>query len=129
MMATPPRSNFVSGSDPAATARSLNEFARDTTFCLDKRLTFGENMDAEIKDIVVEGGKLPLTFQSRYNRPPAGVIMLYYQEDDSNPEIMCNTLGFQWRYSPQVTGGIEIRNIPGLTEGQRYKVRLLVIGG
>ena len=128
-MATPPRTNFVTATEPAAVSRQLNEFARDVVFCLDKRLTFGDNLDAQIKDVMVEGGKLPITFTSRFEKPPAGMLMLYYQEDDADPAIMCNGMSLQWRYSPDVKGGIQILNIPGLTSGQRYKVRLLIVGG
>ena len=111
-------------------AFALNSFMDQTVALLDGNLD-SANIAREIKDInfTTDGSgapsSLPLKITTSLNRKPVGVICI-------KAENLTNTLtypsGAPW-VSWTLSGGvISITNITNLTAGEKWRLRLMIIG-
>jgi len=97
---------------------TLNKFMQDTYSVLKKGITFQDNIRADIKELnlraPVSEFKVPSTIQV-----PIGVLLL-----GVTGKLITSEPVLQW--SP-TQGGVLIDSISGLTSGNEYKVRILII--
>lgn len=128
-MAAPIRTDTIRAKTLDDLLRELNQLFRDIATAINGRLTFAENMSSEIRDVVVTGGAFPFTFSTKFQSPPAGVVLLYVVEDTQSPATLTSAVFLDWQFSSAAGGGITLRYVAGLTTGVRYKMRLLVVGG
>ncbi len=108
--------------------RNLNLFTKQTTACLTRGLTFGENGNAFLKEMEIPGdvsANKPVKFQNSLpaKTPPVGIVVISAKDGNGNPVSVGSA---PW----QATGGTDIA-IVGPFQGQSGKmsVNLLVIGG
>lgn len=99
---------------------TINSFMRNVWQALDKRLTLQDNLDAKIVSILVPGSDPTGSFKNPLTRPAAGVILLQAKSVD----IPSNAVGIVWE---QIGNDIEILRVSGLTTGELYSLKLLVI--
>lgn len=107
---------------------SLNLFMESVTGALNKGLTFTENMNSEIKEIVVSipssGSAFPFTYTAKIR--PVAVWIGSAVEVAASPSPITSALYADWEY---VNGSVRINNITGLTAGKKYRITLISIAG
>lgn len=128
-MASAPRPVRFDSATPWADAlERLNEFLHDVRVALNGRLSVEDNLLMQFKEIEFVGESADVIVRTRFRRPVKGVTIQYIA--DENGEAPAAASYCEWE--PTTDGNraaIKIRWITGLTSGDRYTVRLLVIGG
>jgi hypothetical protein len=104
----------------------INDFVQTISTGLNKNLTFADNLNSGIREVLFLGGveivlKNPLPFI------PAGILAIKLQEDSNVPNIIAVNWSMYWYYDYN-TGALKIR-FTGLTANRAYKATFLIIGG
>ena len=106
----------------------LNKFMEDVVAALNKRLTIAENMDAEIKSVVV-GGSYPVALA--WTRPTKATIGLIGKIElvDGGDVSLSAAVMLNWIYNQ--AGQIEISDVIGLddTSTKQYRLTLVFFTG
>lgn len=96
----------------------LNNFFQNVTQALNKNLTFQDNIRSQIIDIKHVGGTTA-NITTNLNIPLSGILVLQASGSSFTGGVFVN-----WKQLQQV---IEITEVTGLTAGQEYNLRLLLI--
>ena len=106
----------------------LNSFMEDISLALNKRLTISQNMDAELKQITVNGSYPVKVSWGRPSRPTVGLIGKIERSDNSSVSLS-NAASLVWSYNQ--AGQIQIDGMPGLddTSIKQYKITLVFYTG
>ena len=134
-MAKPPRTTKLKADDFKTLSKeegdllttTVNSLAEDVASAMDKRLTVQENLNAQVKTVTYtpQASATSVTFSSLSSRP-IGVLLLEAR-DTNSPNTAVSVTGMPaWSYSG---GQVTISSVPGLTNGTKYTLTFLVLGG
>lgn len=108
----------------------LNGFLEAVYSALNKNLTFSQNFRAQIKEFSVLAGALAadntFSFPVEFPAKPIGLSLLQVNAGDGTPLSLTAAVGVSWNWDSQ-SNTIQITAITGLTSGQMYQIRVLVI--
>lgn len=106
----------------------LNSFMTDVSQALTNRLTVGENMDAELKDVTCDGVYPIKVAWSRTTKPGYGIIGKVEMLDGSSVTLPA-ALTLVWSFNQ--AGQIEISDVIGLddTSTKKYRLKLMFFVG
>lgn len=107
----------------------LNSFLEEIVNALQKNLNFADNFNAQIKELSITYSStdtFPLDIAVTTKTKPIGVIILSIQQIASSVTTISSAQGLQYLI---VDNKIRIQTITGLTNGNKYNLVLLVIGG
>jgi hypothetical protein len=106
----------------------LNLFLRTVYEAFDRNLTFTDNISSVQKEFTILAGSTPAdntaAFTYKMKTDPIGVIPLRVIQESENYVPIQAAIGISWRKG---NGEIIIDAISGLTDGEVYSVRVLVI--
>lgn len=105
----------------------LNFMFNDLSLAFNNQITIKENLYQEIKEIKFknETSSFPLRFKTKFNVYPQGMMLIYaYNNTLSAPAALAPAI--DWTFT---NNEIVISSISGLTAGQTYTIRMLVIYG
>lgn len=97
---------------------TINSFFQNVFAALDNGLTFEENFDAKVVEISIIGGET-VTVASPFSRPVEGILLLQVSGDGITGGVTP-----LWR---QIEQDIEITGLTGVTSGNLYTAKLLVL--
>lgn len=106
----------------------LNRFMEEVTNALNNALTFGENLDAEVKKITVDGN-YPVTFKlARKNRPVAAWVG-QCREVTENHVVLAAPISLDWEIRSD--GMFQVNDVVGLTVSpeNKYYVTIVLLNG
>ncbi len=106
----------------------LNEFMSSVSLALTRGLTFSENMAAQVKDVKVThaASAYPLKFLYDLSSKPQGALVVRVVEVSDTPSVLSNAVYADWDYRD---GQVIINNFTGLTNGNTYNVRVIILAG
>jgi hypothetical protein len=105
----------------------LNFMFNDLSLAFNNQITIKENLYQEIKEIKFknETSSFPLRFKTKFNVYPQGMLMIYSYNNTLSTSAALNS-SIDWTFT---NNEIIISSISGLTAGQTYTLRMLVIYG
>ena len=106
----------------------LNLFMDSVYSALNKNLTFGDNIRAQIKTFQITAGTTAdlniFSFQTSITNP-AGVILMNIVDTQGNYTVITSATSIpSWHY---ISGKLYIDSITGLTDTHVYNITVLVI--
>lgn len=108
----------------------LNQFMQGVYSALNGNLTFGDNINAEIRDLDFRtrsdyslNNFDPVLFVHKLKTKPQGLILVQIVEKDTNSTIY-GAVTPQWVDS---NGTIKINYISGLQDSKNYRIKVLLI--
>ncbi len=104
---------------------TLNAFMDDVVNAMNKRFTFTENFDGEVKEITA-AGTYPIDLKWDRQRPTMGHIVFISRDTDESFTLSAAPF-VQWHYTQE--SQIRIDDIVGLDDSitKKYKVRILFV--
>lgn len=102
----------------------LNQFMETVALALDKGLTVGENLDAQIAQVVVTGGE-EVSFSIRTRSRPQGLLVTRVEIIGGNEVALTEAVWPTWEVDP-VNNTVKISSWIGLDSGTRYRITLFV---
>ncbi len=104
-----------------------SSFEKDITNALDKRLTIADNMDGEIRTILVDG-IYPLYLAWYRALPPVVAIVGATRRLSSLPFTLTNAIGVDWEFSDN---RVKIKGFPGISPSitDQYEVKVIFLVG
>lgn len=97
----------------------LNSFMKKVWEALNGQLSI-ENTEAKVVSLVISGDDPTGSVQNPLGRPVQGVLVLQVRGND----IPTNAVGVLWQ---EIGNEIELLQVSGLTPGELYSVKLLII--
>lgn len=107
----------------------LNEFMATVVQSLNKGLTFSDNFNAQIKELeftLQASGTYPLKFLVTTSSKPTGLWVLRAEHVAGTPSTFTTAVWADWYYQD---GQVYIKNLSGLTTGQKYRISVIIIAG
>ena len=108
-------------------AGTVNQFMRQVTNGLNKKITFSENIDCELPHLIIDG---TYPVKTSWNRPskPTGLWITNITRVDGADTNLSNALTVEWSYS---NGVVSIDNVVGLSASStdKYTLSLIIITG
>lgn len=102
----------------------INRFMESVFGALDKGLTLGENLSAEIKTLTFTDADFPIRFNVNTPRRPTDVLVTRIFRTDGT--ALASAITLDW--SPGDGNIVIINNILGLVATEQYTARFLVFG-
>jgi hypothetical protein len=109
--------------------QSINDFVQQVTFLSDNKITFKDNLAAQINelDITVQASNnYPIYIKCKFSDKPVGLWVGNAFEVAANPGVLTSPIYVDWEY---VNGQIKVNNISGLTSPKRYKITVFISYG
>lgn len=104
----------------------LNDFFTTTYTALNRTLTFKENFNADILDIVANGGQT-IQLKNPLKVVPVGVVLIKLSVNKNNPSEINVVHSLTWSYDYN-NSYINVKLL-GLDANTQYSFKILVIGG
>lgn len=108
----------------------VNQFMETVTGALSKGLTFGDNLNAQVKDLDVSipsaGSAFPIYYTSSLAGRPVALWVGNAVERAANPSPITSAVYVDWEF---INGQIKINNISGLSASKKYRITLISIAG
>ena len=104
----------------------INGFFRDTYTILNKGITFGDNIKAQIHHGKVRSGDLPIRIKKTSASKVLGVVKLYCERDTDEVVTLTDAIDVQWRDDGDSVKIFEITNIT--SDLWRYGIIILYQG-
>lgn len=101
----------------------INSFMQEIINGLNKKLTFKENMDCEIKEVIIDGS-YPVKTSWERDSKPTGLWMTNIRRVDGADTNLSEGITIEWSYS---NGVININNVVGLSASATDKYTLTII--
>ena len=106
-------------------ATPINVFIEEVTRILNKRLTFSDNFDGEIKEVLVDGN-YPLKISWNRNSKPIAVWVGRIRRVDGGSNSFSDAVYMDWNYNN--SREIQIDDIIGLGASSDDKFYVTIIG-
>lgn len=104
----------------------FNQLLESLTSALNKQLTFNDNFDAMVTDVVVtEGFTDPVFLTVNTKTVPRGVIISRAINVDDGDFGVSGALGLSWEYV-HTTNQIKITSVYGLDTSKKYRLTLFI---
>lgn len=106
----------------------LNKFMEDMERALNNQLTIRENMDGEIKTVVLDG-TFPVKFKPLRRNKPLAVLIGQCREVSENHVVLNSAISLDWEVSAD--GMIQVNDVVGLTvsPANKYNLTLVLLSG
>lgn len=107
----------------------VNPFFNFITDVLSNKLSFKDNMNAEVLDISLTAPINPtntLSIKTNLKTPCIGVLCVYIRNESNQAAVLTTPPFFEWT---QDGNQVIIHNITGLTSGNDYLIRVILLGG
>jgi hypothetical protein len=102
----------------------LNNFMEQVIGIINGRLNFKDNFFAHDTEVIVNTPFTTINVANPLNSPIRGIIVLRVDTLTNSKEILTDGVTVQYTND---TGQIRIYNITGLTPGNKYRLRLLLL--
>jgi len=106
----------------------LNMFMDSVYTALNKNLTFGENIKGQIKSFTIEAGAAStdnvFEFPATISGPQGVILLAAVQQGTTYTPLITSPQISSWSYSDNT---VYIDSIAGLTAGEKYNIKVLVI--
>lgn len=112
----------------ARLASPINVFIEEVTRALNKRLTFKDNFDGEVKEFL-DNGEYPVKLSWSRTQKPTAVWIGRIRRVDGAAVSLSTAITLDWYYNN--SGDIEIENIVGLGSSgtDKYYVNIIAVTG
>jgi hypothetical protein len=101
----------------------INRTLEDMYNAINKGLTFGDNIKAQIIDIDIKSTDFPYKTKNTLGKIQ-GCLLMFIKEKESDIAVIANAVSITWTSDAD---SLIILSMPGLTAGTVYSIRLLVI--
>lgn len=119
-------SGLSEGERTTKVVEAINGLRNSLVAALSGGLTPG-NLDAQIHEFAVTEPGWPYTFRSTVKGKPTGVLLLSVQNTETSSTTVSVSSPSWEAASTDGAKAIKIKGIDGLTNGERYRIRLLVL--